>query len=238
MAAKNAHEAARAKAAKQKKLLALLVVPLAGAGFFAYHTLTKLNSPQSASAPPPAAAAPAATVSTGTPVSATTPASTTPMATVPSDAGKLDGLSRLPAKDPFFDQGPRVGTTSSGSGSQSNKGNAKKHAKKPVPPPTAAVISVNGVLASVPLGAAFPVTKNVATDGIFRLVALTANTAKIAVAGGSYANGRQTLTLTVDSAVTLVNTADGKRYTLVLLPQGTPAPGAAATTATTTTTGP
>jgi hypothetical protein len=64
-------------------------------------------------------------------------------------------------------------------------------------------------------------------------VSLTATTATVAVAGGSYASGSQTLTLHVNKPVTLVNTADGTRYTLVLYPQGTvpaasPAAGAPA----------
>jgi hypothetical protein len=56
---------------------------------------------------------------------------------------------------------------------------------------------------------------------MFQLVALTATVAKVAVAGGSYASGAPTLTLKVNTPVTLVNTADGTRYTLTLLPQGT-----------------
>jgi hypothetical protein len=43
----------------------------------------------------------------------------------------------------------------------------------------------------------------------------------VAIAGGSYASGSQTLTLKVNKPVTLVNTADGTRYTLKLNPQGT-----------------
>jgi hypothetical protein len=56
---------------------------------------------------------------------------------------------------------------------------------------------------------------------MFQLVSLTDTTAKVAVAGGSYASGATTLTLKVNVPVTLVNTADGTRYTLQLYPQGT-----------------
>jgi hypothetical protein len=59
-------------------------------------------------------------------------------------------------------------------------------------------------------------------------MSLTATTAQVAIAGGSYANGQATLKLTVNKPVTLVNTADGQRYTLLLLPQGTTAPASAA----------
>jgi len=56
---------------------------------------------------------------------------------------------------------------------------------------------------------------------MFQLVSLTGTTAKVAVAGGSYATGAATLTLKLNVPVTLVNTADGTRYTLELYPQGT-----------------
>jgi hypothetical protein len=59
---------------------------------------------------------------------------------------------------------------------------------------------------------------------VFELVSLTAKTATISVVGGSYASGGNTLKLTVSKPVTLVNTADGTRYTLLLYPQGTQPP--------------
>jgi hypothetical protein len=86
---------------------------------------------------------------------------------------------------------------------------------------------VNGTSESVTTGGSFP-----AANPMFLLVSLTASTAKVSVAGGSYANGAQTLSLKVGRPVTLVNTADGTRYTLTLQPQGTVAP--AATPASTT----
>jgi hypothetical protein len=59
---------------------------------------------------------------------------------------------------------------------------------------------------------------------VFELVSLTAKTATISVVGGSYASGGNTLTLSVNKPVTLVNQADGTRYTLLLYAQGTAAP--------------
>ena len=97
------------------------------------------------------------------------------------------------------------------------------------------MISVNGTSESVTTGSNFP-----AASPAFQLVALSGSTAKVAVAGGSYASGAQTVTLKVNTPVTLVNTADGTRYTLILLPQGTvpsaPPASAGASGATTTTT--
>lgn len=204
------------------------------AAFFAYHTLSKLHS-SSSTTPPPAATTSATTVPTATPVSETTPAATTftPIVT-PAAAGKLTRLPSFSPKDPFHDQGPR---TSVAAATQPQTGSKTK--KTPAAPPTTAVIAVNGRLASVVVGAIFPVTKDAATNGVFRLVSLTAKAAKVAVVGGSYTSGKHALTLGVDSVVTLVNTADGKRYTLILYPQGTPVPGAPPTTTpATTTTGP
>lgn len=247
-ASKNAHEAARAKAAKQKKILIGLSPLLFVALFFAYHTMSKLHSSPSATPPPattPATTPPTATVSTGTPISSTTPAAPnfTPIATPPASSGKLTQLPSLASKDPFHDQGPHA-TVARAAGSKSKKPAAKSSAKiqkTAVAPPTAAVIAVNGRLMSVAVGMSFPVTKSPATNAIFRLVGLTAKSARIAVVGGSYTSGSHTLTLNVNSVVRLVNTADGKRYTLILYPPGTPVPGAPATTTatqTTTTTGP
>lgn len=237
MASKKAHEAARAKAAKEKKILLALAPLLLVAGWFAYHTMSKLHSSPSATPPAattPAATTPATTVSTGTPVSATTPVAS--IATPPADSGKLDRTPGFAPKDPFHDQGPRASTTSNTSTDTSGPKAKQNASKTPAPPPTAAVIAVNGHLASVAVGEIFPVTKDPATDGIFKLVGLTAKTAKVAVAGGSYTSGRHALTLTVNSVVTLVNTADGKRYTLILYPPGTPVPGAPASATTTPTT--
>lgn len=241
MAAKTAHEAARKKAAKEKKILIALAFPLLIAVVFAYHTMSKLH--QSAA---PQVVAPAATPSgTSAPGTGTTPATTVPAGTPVSDTipvapttapdtGKLGGLSMLATKDPFFDGGPKVAAATSSAQPQQQQRQSKP-GKQKVVPPTAAVISVNGKVSAVTVGTAFPVSKDPALNGVFRLVSLTAKTAKIAVVGGSYTNGSRTLTLTVDSVVTLVNTADGRKYTLVLYPPGTPVPGA---TQTTTTTGP
>jgi hypothetical protein len=54
------------------------------------------------------------------------------------------------------------------------------------------------------------------SDPIFKLVAATRKTAKIAIDGGSYASGEATITLKKGQPVTLANTADGTRYRLVL----------------------
>jgi hypothetical protein len=70
---------------------------------------------------------------------------------------------------------------------------------------------VNGEAGKVAVGATFP-----ASDPVFRLVSLTRTTAKIAIAGGSLSSGDGTVTLTKGKKLTLMNTADGTRYELVL----------------------
>jgi hypothetical protein len=84
---------------------------------------------------------------------------------------------------------------------------------KPAPPakPTSAVIAVNGVDETVKAGAAFP-----EADPVFELVSLTATEVKVGIAGGTLTGGSPTVTLKKGKKVTLVNTADGTRYELVL----------------------
>jgi hypothetical protein len=75
-----------------------------------------------------------------------------------------------------------------------------------------ATISVNGIAGAVTVGGSFPTSAPV-----FTLVSLTRTSAKIGIAGGSYENGAATVTLVKGKTVTLMNTADGARYTLRLL---------------------
>jgi hypothetical protein len=100
------------------------------------------------------------------------------------------------------------------------------------------VISVNGTPYQVSVGTDFPQasTTDPSVVPLFHLVSLGARTAKISVVGGSYANGARTVTLTQNKPVTLMNTADGTRYTVVLKPQGTGVPSADDGTTTTPTT--
>ena len=54
-------------------------------------------------------------------------------------------------------------------------------------------------------------------DPIFHLVSVTRKTAKISIAGGSFASGKPTITLELGKTVTLMNTADGTRYEIRLI---------------------
>jgi len=260
VARKNVADAAKAKAEKQKKIAIGLIVLLALAGAYAVHTMMSLKSGGGASAKPQVAvlttgstpvAAPAATTPLPAAPTLSGPAPTDQTAATPNGSsqlvdavptsagtGQLQSFSLFESKDPFNAGGP--GTTSTGTKSSTGSKPVTSKPPKtppapPTPPPTAAVISVNGTSESVATGSNFP-----AASPAFQLVALTGSTAKVAVAGGSYASGAQTVTLKVNTPVTLVNTADGTRYTLTLLPQGTVPSAAAASSgasgATTTTT--
>jgi hypothetical protein len=259
MARKSVADQQKAKAEKQKKMVIVLGVLLAGALAYGVHTMMALNKGGGSK---PEAAPAVTTTPSSTPAPTATPVapSVTPSATpapsgsisqqlvsavqAPANVGQLQSFSLFESKDPFHAGGPGSSTssTSSGSGTGSKgSGSSSKPPKAPpappTPPPTSAVISVNGSSESVMTGANFP-----AATPMFQLVSLTDTTAKVAVAGGSYASGATTLTLKVNVPVTLVNTADGTRYTLQLYPQGTEvtstpsSSGTSTTPATTTTT--
>jgi len=262
MARKNVADAAKAKAAKQKKMVIILGVVLTLALGYAVHTMMSLNKSNAASKPQPAAAGatstptpsatPTATPSalpaaptlsgTGAPTATPTDSSATSSSPLisavkaPANVGQLQSFSLFESKDPFNAAGPSSTPSSGGGkssgGSKASGGGSAKPPKTPpappTPPPTSAVLSVNGTSESVSTGANFP-----AANPLFELVSLTNTTAKVAVAGGSYADGSAAVTLKVNKPVTLVNTADGTRYTIELLPQGTVASAAPSGTSTT-----
>jgi hypothetical protein len=181
------------------------------------------------SAPAVAAGAPAPTVTGGL------TADSLPTAAV----GQLASFGKFASKDPFASQAPTTASTSTG---------PTAPPAPPTPPTTgtvtgatgtggspsvaltSAVIAVNGIRAPVTVNTDFPApTAQNPTPGAFHLVSLTAHTAKISVAGGSYADGAPTLTLKEGKPVTLMNTADGTRYTIELYPQGASVPSAGST---------
>ena len=63
------------------------------------------------------------------------------------------------------------------------------------------------------VGASFP-----SANPLFRLVAVSHGVARIGIANGSYSSGARTVSLAVGRTMTLVDTADGIRYRLRLLP--------------------
>ena len=75
-----------------------------------------------------------------------------------------------------------------------------------------ATIAVNGRSETVRVGKSFP-----SANPVFTLVSLANGAASIGIANGSYSSGAQTVRLTKGRSLTLVDTADGVRYTLRLL---------------------
>ena len=232
MAAKKIEANAKAKAKRQKIILAVLGVVFLGVLAWQVPSVLKMMNKK----PPVAATTPPAAVVPGTPVP--------PVVRHPrlgySDAGRRSdrlgpGSSRRPAASssrstafpartrsssrlalpprrprrpltPPAD--PKVGVT------------ASSDTKPPPPPPpapapTSAQISVNGSSETVSKGGTFP-----QSDPVFVLVSVSRTTAKVAISGGSLDSGGATLTLRKGKKLTLENTVDSARYVLLLVSTG------------------
>ena len=235
----------KAKEKKQKILLAVLGVLFLGLMAFQVPRVMAMMKTK----PPPSvnhhrldatAAPPAGTPSLAAPTlqgsgQTATPAPSTSLAssgTVQVQEGQLASFSRFASKDPFAQQlsderktSPAPTKTGSKSGSAATGGSTGGGSR---PAPGSAVISVNGTLYSVTVGTDFPQASAADPNAVplFHLVSLSAHSARISIAGGSYSNGAATVTLTENKPVTLMNTADGTRYKLILKPQGTNVPAA------------
>ncbi len=79
--------------------------------------------------------------------------------------------------------------------------------------PTSVSISTNGTCEVVSVNGTFPAGEN-----IFRVVSIAKNgkSVKIGIVGGAYDSGAAAITLELGKKLTLVNTADGTRYVLLL----------------------
>ena len=232
-----------AKAKKQKKIVIFGgIIFVALLAFQVPRTMKMLNPPvPAAAAPAPVAAAtdnagvslapPTLSGSTATPTSAGTP-------TAPTTAGTLISFDRFDSKDPFaqqVDSAVVVPTATSDGATGANAGgeSATKDGNlvlapggtasptpgsgasaPPVAPvqPTTAILAVNGIEETVAVDTDFPVA-----TPTFKLVSLTAKSAQIGIAGGSYTSGEATIKLALGKKVTLMNTADGTRYELKLV---------------------
>jgi hypothetical protein len=190
--------------------------------------------------PPPTPAAPAPVATPGAPVPPSVPPTSggggelidTDPAPV-AGPGQLVSFGRFVSKDPFVQQSGKRCIDSAGvtiacppaKPPSPPKAPAEEPGTKPSGPTTgepttpaareSAQISVNGATEGVSVNATFPTS-----DPVFRLVSVSAKTAKVAIDGGSYASGDPTITLEKGKPVTLVNTADGTRYRVVLVSTG------------------
>ncbi len=251
-AKKKRQDAFKAKEKKQKIILAVGGVLFLGLlAFQVPRVMKQMNhggsppaavpavSTPSSTSPTPGLQAPTTVQGTGSSSSSSDSGGASLITSSDTSAaeGQLTSFSRFESKDPFQQQvdasttvastaEPAPGSASSGppTGSPSSGGSPPGGTQ---PAPGGAVISVNGTLMSVTAGSDFP-----QASPLFHLISVTATTAKLSIAGGSYSNGAPSVTLHVNKPVTLMNTADGTRYKLILKPQGTPVPASAAPTST------
>ena len=236
----------KAKAKKQKIIAIVGAVILVGIlGLTLPSTLKQLNPPRTDTAPSPVpsstvVAAAAATPGTLAPPTLAGSGTPSPAATAvvagqlvstdapaPPSTAKLVSFSLFVSKDPFQQQvsagtPPPDGSGSTGTTTTPTTPTTPAPPTPPPPtttqppaaPPTSAVISVNDTSETVAVGKTFPAA---APQPFFQLVSLTPTSAKIGIAGGSLTSGKNTVTIPVGKTVTLMNTADGTKYTIKLV---------------------
>jgi hypothetical protein len=183
------------KAAKQKKLLIILIVPFIA--LLAWQGPKTFKALQGGSPPPPTSAVPAiptTSVPTGTP---TVPSTGADQGGILPDSdlqpGLLDGqllsFSRFSGRDPFVRVSPSSSTQ----------------------PAAGATIEVNGTSEDVRVNDPFP-----ASDPTFKLVSVTETAAVIGLVSGSFSNGDDTITINVGETLVLA-ADDGARYTIKIV---------------------
>ena len=247
MAAKRVDMLKAKQAKQKKIAIVGAVLLVALLAYQGPKTLKMLKGPQpvtppAAAAPTPGApatGAPTPAPGTATPATPETPA-TPPavLASMPdSDAapaveqGQLATFERFASKDPFAQQAQPAPAPARVSQPKDGKPEPKP---KPAPKPTsgeaagsggfttaepqelatATSIAVNGVAEDVKLEEPFP-----AAEPTFVLVSVAKDgkSVELGIAGGSYADGGETMKLKLGQKLTLQNTADGSRYELTLL---------------------
>ena len=220
MAPKAAQEKAKKKAAKQKKILIILAVPMLGALVYAYTTMSGLGGKAQVAATPAASAPATATADT-------TDAPVTPGISA-SAVVPLGSFIALGRKDPFNDHGPKAGSGSDSSSNDSkstktpkSKGGDGGNGSQPKPPSvplTGALISINGEKVAVAVGGTFGQAPGLSGVPLFRLNEVNKKSALISVVGT-----KQHFTLYTKQPLTLQQTG-GWTYTLILEPVGSAAP--------------
>src|ERR1700749_2787098 len=200
------------------------------------------SSGSSTSSPPPATTTTTAPGASTTPVATTTPTGTPVAAAAPTAAStklpdsdtnpavgkaKLYSFSHFTGKDPFVQQ-VNAAAASAGSASASTAAGSSESSKPPASGTTtaaishkptrtlaangAARISINGRVQVVRVGTSFP-----SGNPLFRLVSVAGGAVRIGIAAGSYTSGAKTVSLAAGRSLTLVDTADGIRYSIRLL---------------------
>jgi hypothetical protein len=193
MARRNAADIQKAKEAKQKKVLLLLLplflVLVAWQGPKMYKALFAQPAPEATPvATTPSTVPGAPTTATGAPPTGGL-ADSEPLPTARSD--QLLSFSRFTARNPFVAPGGAA-LPPSGTSQLTNT----------------AVIEVNGQSEEVVYGAAFPTA-----DPVFRLANVTESGVEVGLASGSFDDGRQSVAISIGEQVQLVGD-DGTSYTV------------------------
>ena len=182
------------------------------------------QSSSTPSAPAGSTGAPGTTAPSSSPAGTSSPPTPTGTSSPPTPAVVPPGAVGTPPQTPTTGGSGSTGTTP-----------ATATPATPVPAPTEALIATNGVCERVSVEGMFPTDEN-----IFRLVSIAKNgkSVEVGIVGGSFDNGHPTAMLKVGEKITLVNTADGTRYEIVLKTScnlASPAAGSTTTQSTTTT---
>ena len=180
----------------------------------------------------PESATPASTTSDSTTPSAdTTPASQphTPPASTGLTAVTTTGSSTVPfpSEDPLVSPflvtttNPAKATPATPTPAKTTPATTTPAKTTPAPTapaaqataPTSVAISTNGVCENVSVNGKFP-----GSEDIFKVLSIAKDgkSVKIGVVGGAYDSGQSAATLKMGVRLTLVNTADGTRYVLLL----------------------
>jgi hypothetical protein len=187
--------------------------------------------------PPPATTAPTTAPGTsapGTAAAATLTPTGAPAVLPNSDVApsrsrsQLFSFSHFTSKDPFVQQIQDVASGQSSaqgagatgtitadaaaSGTRQSANAVTTSSVRTLATTGTARISINGQVELVRVGKSFP-----SSNPLFRLVSISNGSVKIGIANGSYTSGAKSVTLAAGRPLTLVDTADGIRYTIRLL---------------------
>lgn len=202
MAKRSAADLAKAKEAKQKKLLLVLLpfflLLVAWQGPKMYKSLFAQPPPPEAApaTTAPTATTPAAPAAPGTPAPAAAAGGLADSEPLPSAAqDQLLSFSRFSSRNPFI---PPVGTVV-------EQPDADAAAL------TSAVIDVNGVSETVSVNGTFP-----ASDPAFQLVSLSETAAVVGLTSGAFEGGQANVQIAVGERVELV-ADDGVTFTVTIV---------------------
>ena len=209
-----------AKERKQKKIAAVGGVLLVIVLFVQVPRMLRMMNGGDEAA---AAATPSATAPSANGTAAPIPTTAAPAQEQTAATATLVSFSRFASKDPFVQQvkdekggaqpeasAPAQADEPAGEGAEVPDGGTE--APDSPAAKASAQIEVNGTVEAASVGTPFP-----AATPMFLLASVSAKSVEIKVAdGGSFATGAPTLKLTLGKPVTLVNTADGTRFVLVL----------------------